>query len=449
MKRFRLDRRTVLKGIGATIALPTLEAMLNSNGTAYAQTNTAPPKRMLIFFFGNGVVLNRYRPAATGSGYALTEELQPLAPVKDYINVVSGYMVKTPNARGHHNGAAGILSGYPFIPLPAGNANYSSKFGGPSIDQVAAPLIKGNTQFPSLELAVSKRVTTGEGPTLQYMSHKGPDQPLNPMFSPAQVFNTLFASFTPKDPTDPRARLRASVLDAVKDDANRLRVKLGTADKQRLDAHLTSISELRTQILAAPPVITSSCVKPSPDITDSNGDMNGQERLRVVGDLMSDLSALAFACDLTRVITYQFTGSVGGQVFSEIGQADNQHAVTHDSARQQEVHDTVVFTFQRFSYLVQKLKSMVEGPGNVLDNTVAMATSDVCQGVDHSITDYPVVLAGKAGGYLKYPGVHYRGALNPNASDILLTMLRAVGANVPSVGKDGGYSTTEVAGIKA
>ena len=449
MKNLRLGRRTVLQGLGAAIALPTLEAMLTNNGDAYAQTNAPLPRRMVIFFYGNGVVLNRYRPSATGSGYALTEALAPLGPVKDYLNVVSGYMVKTPNLRGHHNGVAGMLSGYPFIPLPAGNANYSSKFGGPSVDQVAAPLIKGGTQFPSLELAVSKRVTTGEGPTLQYIAHKGPDQPLSPTFNPATVFNTLFASFTPKDPTDPRDRLRVSVLDAVKDDATRLRTRLGKGDRERMDAHLTGISELRGQILALPPVVTSSCVKPDPAITQQNNDINGKEQLRLVGDLMSDLTALAFACDLTRVVTIQFTSSVGGQVFSDIGQVDNQHAVTHDAARQGEVHDSVVFTMERFSHLIQKLKSSVEGTGNVLDNTVAMATSDVSQGVDHSINDYPVILAGKAGGYLKYPGVHFRGSLNPNASDILLTMLRAVGANVASVGKDAGYSTTECAGIKA
>lgn len=447
MKRFVLSRRTFLRGAGAMVALPTLEAMLNSNGTAYAAGST-PPKRFVVFFYGNGVVLNKYTPTTTGASWALTPALQPLANVKDYLNVVSGYMVKTPNLRGHHNGQAGILSGYPFIVLPAGNANYSSKFGGPSIDQVVAPQIRGGTQFESLQVAVSKRVTTGEGPTLQYCSHKGPDSPLAPMFSPATVYNTLFASFTPKDPTDPRDRLRVSVLDAVKSDADRLKVKLGKADQQRLDAHLTNLSEIRQQILALPPTLTSSCVKPAA-VTQENTNINGQEQLTKIGELMSDLVSLALACDLTRVVSMQFTGSVGGQVFSEIGQVDNQHEITHDSARQQEVHDSVVFTMNRFAYFLGKLKASVEGTGNLLDNTTVLATSDVAQGVDHSITDYPILIAGKGGGYLKYPGIHLRGSNAPNASDVLLTLMRSTGATVASVGANEGYSSNECTGIKA
>ena len=106
MKRFLLNRRTLLKGFGAAVALPTLDAMLNSHGTAYA--DGAPvPKRFATFFFGNGVILSRWRPAATGSSWSLTEELAPLVNVKSYVNVVSGYKVKIPNLRGHHTGAAG------------------------------------------------------------------------------------------------------------------------------------------------------------------------------------------------------------------------------------------------------------------------------------------------------------------------------------------------------
>src|SRR5215470_14276446 len=154
MKRFLLNRRALLKGLGAAVALPTLDAMLNSHGNAYA--DGAPvPKRFATFFFSNGVILSRWRPAATGPSWSLTEELAPLVNVKSYVNVVSGYKIKIPNLRGHHTGAAGILSGYPFIPLPPEGAPYNSKFGGPSVDQIAADAIGSSNTFPSIQIAVS------------------------------------------------------------------------------------------------------------------------------------------------------------------------------------------------------------------------------------------------------------------------------------------------------
>jgi len=446
VKPLLLKRRTLLRGLGAAVALPTLEAMLNSHGTAYA--GGAPvPKRFATFFFGNGVILNRWRPSATGTDWPLSEELTPLANVKSYVNVVSGYKIKIPNLRGHHTGAAGILSGYPFIPLPPGGAPYNSKFGGPSVDQVAADAI-GSTTFPSIQVAVSKRLTRGEGPTLQFISHRGPDAPLPQEFNPAALFNRLFATFSPHDPTDPRDRLRVSVLDAVREDVRRLQVRLGSSDRARLDAHLTGIAEVRSRILALPPQFTTSCVLPDPP-TEDNRDINGIEQLESVSVVMSDLLALAWACDLTRVASYQFSGSVGSTVYSAIGQTDGEHTLTHDSQRQNDVHDAVVFVIERFAYLLEKLKASIEGTGNLLDNSCILFSSDVCEGLVHSITDYPMLVAGGAGGFLKYPGIHHRSTTQDNTSDVLLTCLRAVGAQADSVGSEGGFSNTPCAGIIA
>ena len=447
MKRFLLNRRTLLKGFGAAVALPTLDAMLNSHGTAYA--DGAPvPKRFATFFFGNGVILSRWRPAATGSSWSLTEELAPLVNVKSYVNVVSGYKIKIPNLRGHHTGAAGILSGYPFIALPPGGAPYNSKFGGPSVDQVAADAIGTTTTFPSIQVAVSKRLTRGEGPTLQFISHRGPDSPLPQEFNPAALFSRLFAAFSPHDPTDPRDQLRANVLDAVKEDTRRLQAKLGASDRARLDAHLESINEVRSRILALPPVLTSSCVLPDPP-TEDNQDIGGIEQLESVSRVMSDLLALTWACDLTRVASYQFSGSVGSTVYSAIGQTDGEHSLTHDAQRQNDVHAAVVYVMNRFAYLLEKLKASQEGSGNLLDNSCILFSSDVCEGLVHSITDYPILVAGRAGGFFKYPGIHHRSMSSDNTSDVLLTCLHAVGANVDSVGSEGGLSTNLCTGIIA
>ena len=185
-----IPRRTVLRGlvggVAVGIGLPPLEAMFNGNGTAYAQ-GTPIPKRLGVFFWGNGVKLDRWTPANTGTTWTPSLELAPLMPVKDYVNVVSGMNIKTGNERGHHAGTVGILSGAPMISEPHPNSAYASTFSAPSIDQVAANVIGKTTRFKSLEVGISKRVDNVEGTTLQYLSHSGPDSPNPPEYDPAAL----------------------------------------------------------------------------------------------------------------------------------------------------------------------------------------------------------------------------------------------------------------------
>ncbi len=170
-ERFQLSRRTMLRGLaGGTavaLALPPLEAMLDAHGEAWAD-GTELPRRLVTWFWGNGVALSnvdnpggplRFAPAQTGSGYALTPQLQPFEMVRDHVSVLSGYQVSAsmPSRRGHHDGTA-IFSGHPFIELPPGAANYASKFGGPTVDQVVAEEVGSQTYLPSVQLRVSKRI---------------------------------------------------------------------------------------------------------------------------------------------------------------------------------------------------------------------------------------------------------------------------------------------------
>lgn len=440
--RFRLSRRAVLRGAGALVALPALEAMLGTDGTAWAD-GTPLPLRLGVFFFGNGVIKSRWVPAEVGATWSLSEELSPLANVKEYLNVSSGREIKVADLRGHHNGAAAILSATPFIPLPPNGAPYSSKFGGPSIDQVAADVIGLGTPIKSLQLAVSKRPEKDQGPTVQFVSHRGPDLPLAPEFSPANLFTRLFGGGLA---TDPRTRARLTALDAVRDDARRLQQRLGAADRARLDAHLTAISEVRREILASAPAGTGACVVPPP-VTETNTDANGVEPLQAVSRAMSDLWALAWACDLTRVVSLQHHGATSSTVFASEGQTTAEHLLTHDSTAQGQVHDAVMETMRNGAYLLEKLKATPEGTGNLLDRSCVLITSDVCEGLYHSGTDYPLVVAGRAGGALRYPGVHDRSAASENTSDVLLSCLQAVGTGLTSVGGGTAVSSTPCAGV--
>ncbi len=453
MASFQLSRRQLLRGaIGGTaaaLALPTLEAMLNRNGDAYAATNQPLPKRLGVFFFGNGVRLDRWVPTATGANWRLSAELAPLENVKSYVNVVSGYRAKAGyGRRGHHDGMAALMSGIPFIELPHPNSNYSSKFGGPSIDQVAADRIGAGTTFPSLQLAISKRVVTSEGPTLQYVSHRGPDQPLDPEFSPKAMFRRVFGGFTPPDVTDPTNALRVSLLDVVKTDAARLKRKLGAADQLRLDRHLEAVRQLEREIQALPPELTSACTRPT-EPSEENHDVGGNEPLENVSRLMADLLALTLACDLSRVFTIQLTGSVGYTVYDMLGLTRGQHELSHEAGERDNIHRTVGRNIQQLAVLLERLAAIEEGDGNLLDRSAILCTSDVAEGESHSSDDYPIVVAGRAGGFLKYPGVHHRGTTNDNTSDVLLTLLRAVGTGVTEVGAAEGYSNQPCAAIEA
>lgn len=448
LSRRRFLRGVAASGVGAAVGLPLLEAMLNEHGTAYADTGAPIPRRLGVWFWGNGARLDSWVPAGTGASWQLSTELAPLQRVKPYLNVVSGYRAKAGyGRRGHHDGCAAILSGIPFIELPHPSSNYSSKFGGPSIDQVAADAIGRETLFPSIHVGVSKRIVRGEGPTLEYISHRGPDEPVSTERNPRQMFERLFASFTPPDVTDPTNGLRLAVLDAVKDDAAALRRKLGANDKHRLDAHLEGIDQLQREISALPPEVTSSCQVPGAP-AEENRDVGGREPLEEVNRAMADLVALAFACDLTRVATFMFSGSVGGTIYHTLGTTRGHHDLTHDPAEQRTVHRTINWTMQQLAYLLERLAGTPEGDGNLLDNCVWIASSDCSEGLSHSSDDYPIVIAGRGGGALKYPGVHHRGTSNDNTSDVLLTVLRAAGTGATEVGRAQGYSNRPCTAIE-
>lgn len=456
MKRFALSRRTMLRGaIGGTsvaLGLPLLEAMLNSNGTALA-SGRALPVRFITWFFGNGVALVdvtnpgaglRWAPAEEGENYPLTEQLMPLAGVREYCSLLTGFDIKAAaqHRRGHHDGVAGFFSGHPFIELPHADNSYSSKFGGPSIDQVAAEAIGAQTFMPSIQLAVSKRVITSEGPTLQFLSHKGPDQPLPQIFNPVEAYTKLFDSFTPPD--DPQKPIRLDALDAVSEDVKRLKMRVGSADKIRLDAHLASVDQLRKQIDALAPV----CTEPMQPVID-NTDIDSKEPLDEVNAIMVELLAFAFTCDITRVASIQYTGSVGYTVFHMLGQGVGHHDMTHDTNFNDPVNASTIHTVQAFATLLQRLKDTPEGPGNLLDQSCVILGSDASSGYTHDVFNQPCIVAGRGGGVLRHPGIHYRSPSGENTADILLACLQTVAPGAAQVGSDIGLSTTPLSAILA
>jgi hypothetical protein len=441
--------RGLAGGAAVTLALPPLDAMLNGNGTAYADQPI--PKRFGLFYWGNGVKVDRWNPSGTGPGYPLSSELAPLSSVKDYVSVVSGMNIRTGNERGHHAGTVGIVSGAPMVPQDPMGAPYASTFSAPSIDQVVAGHIGEATRFRSLELGVSRHVVTGEGTTLRYLSHNGPDSANPPEYSPAALFDRIFgtgfvAPDTMAEP-DPRLRLRRSVLDAVLIDAAALRVKLGSVDKARLDQHFDGIRTLERQIarleeMPDPPPLAACMAPGSPSDP-------GRDQITEISQVMSSLLAMALACDQTRVFSNMFSGSVSYTPYGMVGATDGHHGLTHDEPGDQPVvHAITTYIVEQFAGMLDALRNVTEGDGNLLDSCVILASSDTADGRGHTISDYPILVAGRGQGALAHPGVHFRSD-GQNTTRVLLSLLQAMDLPYTEFGQGGGHVTAPCSEILA
>ncbi len=447
-----LPRRTFLRGlVGGTalaLALPVLDVMLNDDGTRHADGSPLP-LRLMTWMWGNGCRLESWVPKTTGPNYELSPALASLAPYRDNFTVLTGFKNPVAGRRGHHDGMAGLFSGWPFLLVDSLGAPYASKFGGKSLDQQAADRLSAPTMFKSLQIGITKRHLANQGPTLETMSHRGPDQPLAMERDPQALYDKLFGAFTMTAGADEAtSSLRVAALDVVMKDAKRLRGLVSSNDQLRLEHHFDSLFELQKQILAIPP----QCDLPKiPGKLDYN--LDGSEPLVELNAVMTKLVRVAFACDLTRVVSCMFTAPSGGQQFQQLvpgefpafpGAQDyshaDQHMVSHISAPYEQafIHRCAEFCMANFSTLLGELRGVSEGSGNLLDNTCILAGSDVCEGWSHSENDYPILVAGGAGGRLKSGVGHYRSALGESITDIGFACLKAVDPNPETLTEYGG-----------
>ncbi len=447
-KRKYLSRRTMLHGAVAggvaAVGLPLLEVMLDSHGEALA-SGDGLPKRFISWMFGNGFILDRFEPAATGPNWQLSEQLMPLANVKDYVNVLTGLQNPCPSNHliTHHEGMV-AFSGYDLVDV----FGLSSKMGGPTIDQVIAELSDGRVPINSVHLGCSRRTSVMDGGTTMFaLSHKGPTEPQYPEYNPVMAWQNIFGTFQPE--LDDRV-LRESVLDSVREDANSLKMRLGSLDQQRMDAHLESIYALEQKIQALPPV----CVMPDAP-TNTNEAMGVEEPLEEVNDIMNDLIAYAFSCDITRVATMLYVGGAAETVFVNLGHSTVHHNDTHNwPGAETRINDGVIFQLGQLAKLAERLQAQEDlNGGNLLDSTVIYCSSDCAEGWTHTVVRQPIILIGHAREALKYPGIHYQAKPPPGAagstSDALLSVLKAFDPDATSVGEGVTGSTSHITDIMA
>ncbi len=439
MSRSVLSRRTVLRGLlrgaAVSVALPPLEAMLGVNGDALAD-GTALPTRFGVWFFGNGVRLDRWVPADTGAGWTPSAELAPLSAHRDAVSVVSGMEIKTAT-HAHHSGMTGILTGRRYHQLGTTRDTIVTTFAGPSVDQVAADWFDGQTPFRSIEVGVTRFRGTDEGTTFQHLSHNGPNNPNPSEYDAVALYRRLFGS-----PADPQLDLaRQSVLDAVTGQVSRLKGRLGAADKLRLDQHLESIRTLEQRLAAD---VGACGAVSAPTMPSEEG---GLEPVEEKNQLMSDLLAVALACDLTRSFSVQWSTAGSGVVLWQVGATGSLHGINHNEAPPAPtVHAAVVFTMQNLATFLDTLAATPEGDGCLLDRCSILCTTELTDGWTHSNQDFPILIAGKGGGRLR-GGVHYRSTSAENTSKAVLTALWGAGVDVSGFGADAGYVSDGVGAL--
>jgi hypothetical protein len=447
--RSRLPRRVFLRGVlagGASVAipLPRLAGMLNGNGTAYAD-GTALPVRFGTWFFGNGIIPNRWVPARTGNGaaWALSEQLSALQGVKRYVSVVTGCTIKIQNTAPHASMPCAALTGAPI----KGSVQL------PSVDQLVAKSIGAGTLFPSgLHIGISN--VSGATSLGVSISFAGPGAANPPEYSPAALFKRLvqFANTggTPK-PADPALLDRNLVLDAVVEDAKALRARIGVEDQVRLDMHLTGLAQLQRQIMAAEmPKATGTIVDPDKAYPGRGAD-GALTRQR--GQAFSDLLAFALSSDLTRVFSYMFTCPAAHASYTDCGldsttfHEDYGHRLSPKgvSYATSGFNRGVRFAISNLADTLARFEATPDGAGNLLDNSVVYTTSCVSESQTHGGADYPLLVAGLGGGRLR--GDQHLRVPDENVSKVPFTLLGAMGVKAPSFGMAEGQVSSGISDL--
>ena len=387
----KLSRRTFLRGVSLTgaavrVGLPPLAAMFNANGTAYAADAVRPAgsidPRFVLWFNGNGIPERYWIPEETGADYSLTPCLAPLTRVRNYVHVISG--IDNLGARlagqgnGHMNAICGLMTGTAFTGRGAG---------GPSFDQILAGKIGTKSRFRSLQIGVAQE---SHGENMQRnMSWAGYERALPPEMIPHNLFDRLFGVRN-----ESWVARKKSVLDLVRADVAEIEPSLGRDDRQRLDEHLSSVRDLERAISGLPSDYGKHVKEPE-DISD----LTDYPR---IAKIQSDLLVHAFASGQTRVASYMLTKCQSLTRFPWLGLAGNRHHdYTHNNAgspeQQRILRDICRWHVEEFAYFLERLRSIPEGEGTLLDHTCCVYVHEHAEANPHKCNGLAILVAGGAG----------------------------------------------------
>lgn len=454
----KLNRRSFLRGTGSfALGLPFLDAMGGcSRGpdpltSKHAQNAEGFPKRFIVMFSANGTVRENWTPTATGGGgFELSTILAPLEAYKQNLVVIDGVDMLSANngpGDGHQRGMGHMLTGTELLDgdlfVGGGDVPPTSGWaGGISIDQAIANHIGESTRFKSLEFGVQ----VGGGTVWSRMSYLGADQPVPPEDSPYAAFDRIFGDLG-DDPLGAQklAAKRGAILNSVMDDYRSLNSKLGAEDRQRLDNHLASVTDIASR-LDNTGSLGGACVKPN---LGDPLNIYANDNYPAIGKLQMDLMAMSMACDLTRVASIQWHRSVSGRVFNWLGIPDGHHSLSHfgdsDATALGKLTQINTWYAEQLAYLMGRLAEIPEGDGTLLDNTCILWCNELGRGNNHTRMNVPLVLAGGAGGaiqtgrFLPFDG-------NVPHNNLHVSLLNAYGAQTGTFGNPN-YCTGPLTGL--
>jgi hypothetical protein len=439
ISRKSMNRRTVLRGTGAVLALPLMEAMMPASSVA-AEAAQAARKRLHVIYTPNGMMMENWTPKEEGEGYTVTPILKPLEPYKNKFAVVSGLDHVQAEALGDGAGDHGRCCGSYLTGMHVKKTEGADLASGISMDQVVAKQFGDLTQIPSLEMGLEPPSLVGScdtGYSCAYtntLSWSSASTPLPVTINPREVFERLFGDGDSLDAKSRLAQLKrqASILDFVADDAKRLSSKMSANDKHKLEEYMTSVRDIERRIQkmekgGADVAALPSYVRPSgvPDGFEDHARM------------MIDLMVLGAQADLTRVNTLMLAREVSGRSYPEIGVPDAHHALSHhgnDPEKIAKLTKINTLHMEQIAYYVKRMGETKDGTGTLLDNTFLMAGASLADPNKHEHRNLPTIVAG---GLVK-GNRHVVAPKDTPMTNMMLSMMDALGVKVEKLGDSTG-----------
>ncbi|HET9358628.1 MAG TPA: DUF1552 domain-containing protein [Vicinamibacterales bacterium] len=434
-----LPRRTFLRGMGVSLALPLLDSMIPAR-TLLAQTAARPVPRLGFIYVPHGAIMDKWTPAAIGDGFEFTPILKPLEPFRDRLNVVSGLGHRAADTTAVHSlSPTTWLSGV----RPKATQGVDA-YAGVTADQVAAQAIGQDTILPSMELASEDHSGLIGSCDRDYgciymntLSWRTPTTPMPMEINPRKVFERMFGQGGSASERLARIQEDRSILDAITKDAASLELKLGASDRQVMSQYLENVREIERRIERA---------------ESSQGDQDLLLPARPAGvpfdyeehiKLMYELMALAYQADVTRVITFMISREVSNRTYPQVGVTDGHHAISHHQNRAEKMEKNVriqTYNIGQFSYFLEKLRDTPDGDGSLLDHALLLYGSNMSNSNAHDHYPLPNVVIGGAAGRMK-GGRHLKYADHTPMTNLLVTMLDKVGVRQETLGDSSGRLT--------
>jgi hypothetical protein len=436
-----ISRRTVLRGIGATLALPLLDGMVPAFA-AIRNTVAKPKLRFGSVYAPTGMIMKAFRPATQGAGFEITPILEPLRPFRDQMLVLGGLSNPIANPRPGEGTGDHSRAGSAFLTCAHAKKTEGADMElGMSIDQIVAKEFGKYTQLPSLEPSLSFNNMVGgcdpgyACPYTRTIVWSSPTTPVPMETDPRVFFERLFGDVSSTDPAERLARMQQqhSLLDSVTEEVSRLQGRLGPGDRTKLTEYLESIRDIERRIQRA----EEQNERELPTVDQPTGGIPRKydEHARI----MFDLQALALQSDLTRVFTFMLNHDGSDRAYPEIGIADAHHPLTHnviDPEAVAKVTKINVFMMGLFAKFVEKLRVTPDGDGTLLDQSIILYGSGLSNANVHSHDDLPIVLVGGGGGQIK--GGRYVRYESGRLANLHLTLLNKLGVYTEQFGDSTG-----------